>query len=161
MYPNASLIRRFAAMLYDAFLILALWMISTTLVVSLLTDGAQAKGPLYQVFLYLELAAFYIYFWRFKGQTLGMQVWKIRAVTDQDELLSFDESLIRFLFATISVAPLGIGFAWIFFNRERLAWHDIASRTRVIYLGKKPYRSEETTPNAPDEIKCNPQRNRP
>jgi len=145
MYPNASLIRRFAAMLYDAFLILALWMISTTLIVALLTDGAKAQGPLFQVFLYVEVAAFYIYFWHYKGQTLGMQVWKIKTVTDKDEQLSFDECLIRFLFATVAVAPAGLGFAWIFFNRNRLAWHDIASRTRVIYLGKNPYRSEETT----------------
>ena len=142
-FPNASLIRRFAAMLYDSFLIVALWMISTTVNVAFLTEGDEVNGAPYQIFLYLEVAAFYIYFWRFKGQTLGMQVWKIRTVTERDELLTLDECVIRFLCATLSVISMGLGFLWIFFNKERLAWHDLASRTRVIYLGKNPYRSEQ------------------
>ncbi|HAK50446.1 MAG TPA: RDD family protein [Gammaproteobacteria bacterium] len=142
-FPNASLIRRFAAMLYDSFLIVALWMISTTLIVAFLTEGDEVNGAPYQIFLYVEVAAFYIYFWHFKGQTLGMQVWKIRAVTERDELLTIDECIIRFLCATLSVVSMGLGFLWIFFNQERLAWHDLASRTRVVYLGKNPYRSEE------------------
>ena len=144
--PNASLIRRFAAMLYDGFLIVALWMISTTLIVAIVMDGAEASGPPYQIFLYVEVAAFCIYFWHFKGQTLGMQVWKIRAVTERNELLTIDECIIRFLCATLSVISMGLGFLWIFFNQERLAWHDLASKTRIVYLGKNPYRSEQHPP---------------
>ena len=60
-YPNAGMLRRFAAMLYDAFLVVALWMTSTTLLVSLFTDGAEAQGLWFQLFLYAELAAFYIF----------------------------------------------------------------------------------------------------
>ena len=131
-------------MFYDGFLIVAIWMISTTLIIALGNNGEEVAGPLFQLFLYAELGAFYVYFWRLRGQTLGMQVWKIRTVTDQDELLSLDECVIRFLLATLSVAPFGLGFIWIFFNADRLAWHDFASRTRVIYLGKNLYRSEET-----------------
>ena len=145
-FPNASLIRRFAAMLYDGFLIVALWMISTTLIVAIFTDGAEVSGARYQIFLYLEVAAFYVYFWHFKGQTLGMQVWKIRAVTECNELLTIDECVIRFLCATLSIISMGLGFLWVFFNQERLTWHDLASRTRVVYLGKNPYRSEQRTP---------------
>ena len=145
-FPNASLIRRFAAMLYDGFLIVALWMISTTLIVAIVTDGAEVSGARYQIFLYLEVAAFYVYFWHFKGQTLGMQVWKIRAVTECNELLTIDECVIRFLCATLSIISMGLGFLWVFFNQERLTWHDLASRTRVVYLGKNPYRSEQRTP---------------
>ena len=142
-HPNAGMIRRFAAMLYDAFLIVAIWMTSTTLVVSLLTDGEEANGIMFQVFLYLELAMFYIFFWRLKGQTLGMQVWKIQVTTMDGEYLSYRECIIRFAAATLSIATLGLGFAWMYFNKERLTFHDIASHSHVAYLGTRPYKSEQ------------------
>ena len=142
-YPNAGMLRRFAAMLYDAFLVVALWMISTTLLVSLLTDSAEAQGLWFQLFLYAELAAFYIFFWHLKGQTLGMQVWKIRVLTSDGETLGYRQCLIRFAVATVSTLALGLGFIWMYFNKERLTLHDIASRSHVAYLGSNPYKSEQ------------------
>jgi uncharacterized RDD family membrane protein YckC len=141
-YPNAGMLRRFAAMLYDAFLVVALWMITTTLLVSLLTDGAEAQGLWFQLILYAELAAFYIFFWHLKGQTLGMQVWKIRVLTRDGETLGYRQCLIRFAMATVSTLALGLGFIWMYFNKERLTLHDIASRSHVAYLGTNPYKSE-------------------
>jgi len=142
-YPNAGMLRRFAAMLYDAFLVVALWMISTTLFVSLFTDGAEVQGLWFQLFLYAELAAFYIFFWHLKGQTLGMQVWKIRVLTRDGETLSYRQCLIRFAMATVSTLALGLGFIWMYFNKERLTLHDIVSRSHVAYLGTNPYKSEQ------------------
>lgn len=142
-YPNAGLLRRFAAMLYDAFLIIALWMTSTILLVFLLTDGAEVQGIWFQLFLYLELAAFYIFFWRLKGQTLGMQVWKIRTLNNEGKLLGYRECLIRFAVATLSTLAFGLGFAWMYFNKQRLTLHDIASNSHVAYLGSNPYQSEQ------------------
>jgi len=139
-HPNAGMLRRFAAMLYDAFLIIALWMISTILMVALLTDGAEVRGIWFQLFLYAELAAFYIFFWRLKGQTLGMQVWKIRTLTREGNLLGYSQCLIRFAAATLSVLAFGLGFAWMYFNKEKLTLHDIASNSHVAYLGSNPYR---------------------
>ena len=141
-YPNASLIRRCAAILYDAFLIIAIWMISTTIIVAWMTDGGEVQGLLFQFFLYFEIGLFYIYFWHFKGQTLGMQVWKIKTVDASGQTLTLKDCLLRFLFATLSCAIVGLGFFWAFFNPERLTLHDIASGTRVIYLGRNPSRSE-------------------
>ena len=141
--PNAALLRRFAAMLYDAFLIVAIWMTSTTLIVALLTEGGTVRGTGFQLFLYLELGAFYVYFWHARGQTLGMQVWKIKLVNEAGSTLSWGECIRRFLAATLAVAPLGAGFLWMVFHPKRLALHDVLSRSRVIYLGKKPYRSEQ------------------
>jgi uncharacterized RDD family membrane protein YckC len=142
-YPNSGLLRRFAAMLYDGFLVLAIWMTSTTLLVALVTDGAEVIGLRYQVFLYLELAAFYIFFWRLKGQTLGMQVWKIQLVNKEGEFLSYKACVIRFLTATLSVTAAGAGFIWMYFNKDRLTIHDIVSKSHVMYLGKNPYQSEK------------------
>ena len=134
---NANLWRRLAALVYDSFLVVAIWMISTMLMVAL--SGEPVTGPLYQALLYLEAAAFYFYFWKVKGQTLGMQVWKIRTVNEVGQILNLSECAVRFFFATFSTIFLGLGFVWILFDRNNLAWHDHASSTRVIYLGPDPY----------------------
>ncbi len=137
-YEPASLWRRLAAILYDGFLVLALWFISSIILVAL-NDGKAMSGTLFQVFLYLEAGAFYTYFWHFKGQTLGMQVWKIRTINDTGEILTLGECTVRFFFATFSFVMIGLGYLWILFDPEKLAWHDRASGTRVIYLGKDAY----------------------
>lgn len=129
--------RRIAAMSYDALLIAAIWIISTFLWVGL-QDGDPVHGPAFQAFLYLEAAAFYIYFWRARGQTLGMQAWKIRAVSEDGEPMSLGECVARFFFATFSTALMGLGFLWMLFDRDRLTWHDRASGTCVLYLRKDP-----------------------
>lgn len=141
-YPNASFIRRLAALVYDFFLIIAIWMLSTTLLVAIVADGDAIDGWPYQLFLYAELFAFYYIFWRIKGQTLGMQVWKIRAVNDRGEIMDGEQCVLRFLAATISMVPLGLGLLWILANRNNLALHDLATNTRIVYLGDKPYDSE-------------------
>ena len=85
---NAHLARRIAALVYDGFLIIAIWMISSILLISLVTEGEALQGLAFQLFLYLELGGFYIYFWCKRGQTLGMQVWRIQLITEQGQSLS-------------------------------------------------------------------------
>ncbi len=130
---NASLLRRLAAMLYDSLLILAIWMLSSFLIVA--ATGGEITSAYFPLFLYLEVALFYIYFWKVRGQTLGMQAWKIQTLNEAGEILNVTECGVRFFFATLSVLCLGAGFIWLLFDRQRLAWHDRASGTRVIYLG--------------------------
>jgi uncharacterized RDD family membrane protein YckC len=142
-YPNASMIRRLAAILYDTFLVVAVWMISTTLLIALVSNGDAMDGWPYQLFLYVEMLAFYYVFWRIKGQTLGMQVWKIRAVTDASGGMDATHCLSRFLLATLTLVPLGLGLLWMLIDRDRLALYDRWSKTRIIYLGDKPYDSEK------------------
>ncbi|MGV0033553.1 MAG: RDD family protein [Candidatus Azotimanducaceae bacterium WSBS_2022_MAG_OTU7] len=138
----ASLWRRLAAMFYDTFLVVALLFVTTTLMIAFLNDGMEIAGPSFQLFLYLQAGAFYAYFWHFKGQTLGMQVWKIRTINDTGQILTLGECAVRFFFATFSTMFLGLGFVWILFDREKLAWHDRASGTRVIFLGEDPYQKD-------------------
>lgn len=142
-FQTATLPRRLAAMLYDAFLVVALWFITTTAIVALLNDGNPISGFGFQLFLYVEAGAFFAYFWHVKGQTLGMQVWKIRTLNDAGEILTLGECAVRFFFATFSLFFMGLGFVWILFDPERLAWHDRASGTRVVFLGKDAYTDPE------------------
>ena len=142
-YPNANLIRRFAAMLYDSFLIVAIWMITTTIIVVGFNNDEKITGPFFQALLLFELFLFYFVFWRIKGQSLGMQVWKIKLIDAEGNIVSGRDAGIRFMLALVSTLPLGAGFFWMLFDPERLAFHDRYSHTRVVYLGTRPYESEK------------------
>lgn len=139
---NASFQRRLGAMVYDAFLLFALLFIASTPVV-IIAGGADSpwiKGAGFKLYLYLVCFLFYGWFWTHGGQTLGMRSWKIRVLRDDNRPLGWDSALIRFLMATISLSLLGIGFLWILFSRENMAWHDQISRTHVLFdpeYGKK------------------------
>ena len=126
--PNAGMRRRIAALIYDSFLILAIWMLSSL--------AESLGGPLYQGFLYLELMAFYVYFWTFKGQTLGMQVWRLVVIQPSGGTLNRRQAVQRFLAATPAMGCLGLGLFWILVNPERAALHDLLTGTRVVQLPK-------------------------
>ena len=135
-YESAGLFRRLAAILYDSLLIIAIWLITTLLLVALINDGAALGGPLFQLGLYFEACLFYAYFWRLRGQTLGMQVWKIKLINPNFQTLSWQECFARLFFSLVSISMLGLGFLWIIFDPDRLTWHDRASGTRVVLIGK-------------------------
>ena len=136
-YQSASLLRRLAAILYDSLLIIAMWLITTLLLVAFINDGTALQGPLFQFGLYFEACLFYSYFWRLRGQTLGMQAWKIKLVSPSLQTLSWQECFARLFFALVSVSMLGLGFIWMLFDPDRLTWHDRASGTRVVLLRKE------------------------
>ena len=80
--------------------------------------------------------AFYLYFWTFKGQTLGMQVWRLVVIQPSGGVLSRQQAIQRFLVATPSLGCLGLGFFWMMANPERAALHDLLTGTRVVLLPK-------------------------
>ncbi len=124
--PNASLIRRLAAIVYDAFLIIALWLFTGSMLLVVFGNSAPGDGRLpaepalaaiwVQLICYVEVFLFNFYFWRFKGQTLGMQVWKIRITTETGDIISAPQACLRFFIATISIGFLGIGLWWSLFS---------------------------------------------
>ena len=133
-YQSSGLFRRLAAILYDSLLIIAMWLITTLLLIVFINNGAPLQGPLFQFGLYVEACLFYSYFWRLRGQTLGMQAWKIKLVSPSLQTLSWQECFARLFFALVSVSMLGLGFIWMLFDPDRLTWHDRASGTRVVLL---------------------------
>jgi uncharacterized RDD family membrane protein YckC len=78
VYESAYLARRLAAMLYDALLLLAIWIVTCLIWFPL--NGAAVSGPLLTAVLTIETLIFYAYSWRRKGETLGMRAWRIRVV---------------------------------------------------------------------------------
>jgi uncharacterized RDD family membrane protein YckC len=153
--PNASMIHRLAAMVYDFFLIIALWLLTGSLLLAVFGTSAPTDGQLpeepalasiwVQLICYLEMFCFYFYFWRFRGQTLGMQVWKIRVMNKEGGTISVWQACARFIAATISIPLFGVGLWWSLFSADRSTLYDLLSRTRTVYLGSKPYESEQIT----------------
>ena len=138
-FRNAGFSRRLGACFYDGLLILALWMISTLVVIGMNDRQEPLQGPVYQLFLYLESLLFFVYFWTFKGQTLGMQVWRLQVISESGHLLNPRQALVRFLITTLSIGCFGMGYLWMLAPHGR-ALHDLLTGTRVIQIPKRSTR---------------------
>lgn len=129
----ATLLRRLAALAYDALLLAALLMCFSLLVLLVRGGRAVAPGTLWFQLCVLAIAGiFFGGFWVHGGQTLGMRAWRIRLVTREGGPMTWGRALQRFAAAWLSILPMGLGFWWSLFDPERRCWHDLLTDTRVI-----------------------------
>jgi uncharacterized RDD family membrane protein YckC len=145
---SPSLLRRFAAIFYDAWLIFALLLAVTGLMIALrlgiegnhLAPKEHAISGLWRyptfALQFLTLTHFYAYFWIKNGQTLGMQTWRIRIDNMQHQRISWKQAYIRLAVAALSIACAGLGFLWMYIDKNRYTWHDHASGTHLVLLPK-------------------------
>jgi uncharacterized RDD family membrane protein YckC len=136
--PRAGLLRRAAALTYDALLVISILMMVTLAVVAL--RGGEPVRPgnlLYQALLIIATGAFFIGFWVYDGQTLGMRAWRIRVERASGDPLDWKAGLIRFAAGVLSTAAGGLGWLWALIDSEGRTWHDRIAGTRVVLLPKK------------------------
>ena len=135
---NTGLLRRLAAILYDALLVIALLFLATIPFIAVRGGEPVEIGDnlFYQVVLALVVYAFFVGFWAKSGRTLGMQSWGLQLQTNDDEIPSFGQASIRFVAALLSWAPAGLGFLWQLWDKDKLTWHDRISGTRLVYYPK-------------------------
>ena len=130
-YKPSGFFRRLVALFYDLILILGLC-ITFALVVVYLVGGAIEHPLMYVSFLTLSFL-FYCYFWKFnKGQTLGMQIWKIKLVDEEGKLPSLAKMLSRCFLGMIFTLLGGINFLPILFRKDKKSLNDLLSKTRII-----------------------------
>lgn len=137
--PPPGLGRRLAALGYDALVVTAIVLFATVPFV-LLAHGAPATAAsrnLLRLYLLAVICLFFCGFWVHGGQTLGMRAWRLRLVNAGGGPVTWRQALIRFLSALLSWAALGAGYLWILVDRDRCAWHDRLSNTRMILLPKE------------------------
>lgn len=137
MKKPSSLLRRIGAMLYDALLILALLFLATIPFVAV--QGGELVDPgtiTHQLVLGAVAFAFLVGFWARRGSTLGMLAWGLRAEQKDGSLPTFKQGTIRFFVAILSWLPLGLGFWWQLWDKNKMTWHDRASGTRLMYYPK-------------------------
>lgn len=125
-------LRHIAAVVYDLFLLLAVWFVATALLLPL--NGGQAFRAdqlFYPLYLFLVSWGFYVWFWTHGGQTLGLRSWKLRLTTFEGSRVNWRQASLRFIAAGLSWACLGLGFAWCLWDKQGLCWHDYVSATRL------------------------------
>ncbi|MBA2781212.1 RDD family protein [Billgrantia kenyensis] len=143
----AGLARRLGAMIYDAFLVAAIWILLTVLHVAFVryvmglgpeeVGAGEAQRLVLQLLLLAGAFVFFAFFWMRGGMTLGMQAWRLRVQTLDGYTITQVQCLVRYLVAWVSLAAFGLGYLWILFDREGRSWPDIASGTRVVVLPKR------------------------
>lgn len=133
----APLWRRFAAMLYDSLILIALFFIATALL--LLTNDGQAipAGNFYNQLYLLSISyIFFGWFWTHGGQTIGMRTWKIKIQNPDGTNFNWLQATERFLMALISLACVGIGFFWMLFSNKG-TWQDMFSDSQIVLIENK------------------------
>ena len=152
----APLLRRLAAMLYDSLLCIALLLVVTGLYTSLHqllirlellgadryarmleANTAINYDPLLTVLLVLSLWGFFGFFWRRRGQTLGMQAWKIRIQNEDGSPVTWLQAFMRVLVGILSWLALGLGYLWQWFDAGRRSWTDLASDSVTVLVSQR------------------------
>ncbi|WDS35669.1 RDD family protein [Pseudoxanthomonas sp.] len=135
---------RLLALFYDAWPVLALWMlisVAFTLGYTYLGhhDSHQNIAPFSALQWLLWLSCWVVaglyatVSWRRGGQTLGMRPWRIVVTSVHGQHQPSRKALwLRYAVGTLSLLCAGLGFWWAWFDRDRLTWHDRASGTRII-----------------------------
>lgn len=137
-----GLFRRLAAMFYDSLLLLGVLAAATALAMLLFGEGPNRQieaGNLliFRAYILMVAVAFFVWFWTHGGQTLGMRVWRIRLLRMDGGNLTLKDGIIRCLAALLSMACFGLGYLWILIDKEKLAWHDHLSKTRMVITRKR------------------------
>lgn len=142
--PPAALVgRRLLALLYDLLPAMALWLLLSALFTASHTylghhDPQENIAPFSATQWLLWLACWLVTglyataSWRRGGQTLGMRPWRIRVEGINGSPPTRAALWRRYAVATLSLLVAGLGFWWAWIDRDRLTWHDRASRTRVV-----------------------------
>lgn len=134
-------------MLYDAFPVLALWL----LIGALFTAGYALSGhPLreniqpFSALQWLEwlccvliTAGYAVLSWRAGGQTLGMRPWRLRVIGMDGAPAATPALVRRFAMGIVSLLLGGLGFWWAWLDPQRRTWHDRFSGTRMLLVDKR------------------------
>ena len=134
-------------MLYDAFPVVALWMLaSTAFTVGYTVLGHHpareniAPFSALQWLLWLccwTITGLYaVLSWRRGGQTLGMRPWRLKLVAADGGMPGWKALWLRYAVGTLSLLAGGPGFWWAWIDRDGLGWHDRLSGTRMLRLPK-------------------------
>lgn len=146
----AGLLRRFAAMVYDSLLLMAIGLAYGAVItlLNVLIQGTPAQGeaiqwghwrfPLFIGLLSVWVGFFY-YFWGRSGQTLGMRAWRLKLVDETSgQLASPQQRLARGLVAPLSLLLAGLGYFWLWVDPGRHTAHGRLTGTRVWLMPKEP-----------------------
>ena len=122
-----------AIIVYDFVIVISLLMLATLLAMFAGFGGRTAmQDPAYTVYLFSIWFFYLAWCWHKGGMTVGMRAWRVKIEDESGNRPGWGKSTIRFLASLLSVAAVGIGFAWALLDSRKRSWHDILSGTRLI-----------------------------
>lgn len=139
--PYAGLFRRLFAVLYDSFLLIALFFVFFIIATALNQLKAIEPDNIFYSLLSFAILfgmsyLYFAWFWIHGGQTLGMKTWHIQIRNAQiqsiESNINWKTAAIRFVFAIVSWTAFGLGFLWALFDKKNRCWHDLVSKTVLI-----------------------------
>ncbi len=132
-----SLLRRIAIMFYDSILLIALlFFASLPVAVPLQITTEHPYYPLYILYIHLVAFLFFGWCWTRGGQTLGSKTWKVKLISDSNNNVTWKQAFLRYIGSLLCWLSLGVGFLWCYTNKERRAWNDIISKTRLCSISE-------------------------
>ena len=130
-----GILRRLGAIFYDALLLIALVFVATAAITLPFGNPSGAGLLVFQFFIFEIIPLiFFTFFWAWGGQTLGMRAWRLKLVRMDGGKVGWPEALKRHFASLLSLLAGGLGFVWILFDPQKLAWHDRLSDTRLVIM---------------------------
>jgi uncharacterized RDD family membrane protein YckC len=153
IHPRAGFFRRFAAIIYDWLVAIAVGMVAAMVILAVLMILFQTQvlgnqgyahfselvehslmvKSVIQVWVMFWIVVFFAWFWKNGGQTIGMRAWRLRLFTLDDSVLTYPRVLLRMTFSF-----LGLGTVLVLLDvKNKLALQDRIARTQVLQLSKE------------------------
>lgn len=144
-------------MIYESLLVLGV-IFFADLIFDVLTQSRHALMLITprRILLFVVIGIYFTFFWHKEGQTLAMKTWQIRLTNAAFEPISWQQAVLRYLFAWLWFLPailiahtlhlkmpatlglIGLGMViWalcIFFDKERQFLHDKLAGTRLVLV---------------------------
>ena len=131
---NINLFRRLASIFYDGVLVVAIVIITSLPFYSFNVEESFLLKLTMQLYFYLIIKYFFVWFWVNSAATLGMKSWKIKIVDINGNNISYKKAIVRFNASILSISIFGLGFLISLFRKDKKCLHDIISRTQLIKI---------------------------
>lgn len=148
-YAPVSLLKRLLAIIYDLFLLIAVFFavgIPLSILTTFIFNGGDAITEEHRYYLlnqiiilaslFISSLFFYGWFWTHGGQTLGMKTWRIMLISNHAQKISWKQAMQRYFAAILSWLVLGMGFLLSLLDDKKRCWHDMLSGSYLVQLDK-------------------------
>jgi len=149
-----SLRRRMACLVYEVLILFGIGLLPGAVGALLLAITGHPQDTALRVIAFAIYGMYFVWFWSRRGQTLPMQTWHIRLVTEDGQRPSVARASMRYLAGCAWIAPasllawangwtrwqflVAVGVGVVVYallarlHPQRQFWHDALCKTRLI-----------------------------
>lgn len=129
----APRIKRFAALVYDSFLVTAILFLATFIALQFNHGESYGKHHIgFTMFLIFSAGLYIVWCWAKGGQTLGMKAWRLRMISTDNKQMTLTHAIVRYLWGVVGFWLAGVGFLWCLFDRQKQSLQDRIAGTSFI-----------------------------